>query len=178
MFNQTQIESYKRITATADLKERVFVACQNTKDVKAFVSGRTIYRLAPLAACLVLCFTLLLPNFRSESQPFYLMSGETNVDFYSVQLPPLSQESATLVRTISMEPTLYTVHLQTIPNVEILSADGEATLDENGNLTWTVQVPEDDAVFTLTLQAGDTTYDVPLTYHAQDGSFSICCQTN
>ena len=176
MFNRTQIESYQNITAPAGLKERIFVACQNTKDVKTWVSPRTIYRLAPLAACLVLCFTLFLPAFRSESQPFYLMSGETKVDFYSVQLPPLAQETATLVRTISMEPTLYTVHLQTIPDAEILSADGETTLDENGNLTWTIQVPEDDAVFTLTLQAGDTIYYVPLTYHVQDGSFSVCCQ--
>ena len=151
MFNQTQIESYQNITAPADLKEKIFVACQNTKDVKTLFPPRTIYRLAPLAACLVLCFTLFLPAFRSESQPFYLMSGETKVDFYSLQLPPLPQESATLVRTISMEPRLYTVNLQTVPSAEILSADGETTLDENGNLTWTVQVPEDDAVFTLTL---------------------------
>ena len=83
-----------------------------------------------------------------------------------------------MVRTISMDPQFYTVHLQTLPNVDILSADGDATIDEAGNLIWTVIVPEDDAVFTLTLQAGDSTYDVPLTYHSQDGSFSICYQEN
>ncbi len=178
MFNQTEIESYQNITAPADLKERVFVACRNTKEVKAFVPQRAVLQLAPLAACLVLCFTLLLPSFPKENEPFYLMHGETNIDIDDMQLPPLPQDTNAMVRTISLEPTLYTVCLQTTPDADILSTDGDATLDESGNLTWTVMVPEDNTVFTLTLQAGDDTYDVSLTYHSQDGSFSISCQEN
>ena len=178
MFNHTQIESYHNITAPADLKERVFQACQNTQDEASKPRVKAFYQLASLAACLILCFTLLSPFLRSDSQSFYLMAGETVLDSYNVQLPPLAQEAATWVRTISMEPRLYTVSLQTNPGVEILSADGEATLDEDGNLTWTVQVPEENMVFALTLLAGDTTYYVPLTYHVQDDSFSICCLTD
>ncbi len=175
MFNQTQIESYQNITAPADLRERVFQACQNPKAKRNKPRMRAVYQLAPLAACLILCFTLFL---RSEPLTFYLMSGEIMLDTHSIQLPQPVQETEALVRTISLEPTLYTVSLQTSPNVEILSADGDATMDKEGNLTWTVIVPEEDMVFTLTLQAGDDTYYVPLTYHSQDGSFSICCLTN
>lgn len=178
MFNQTQIESYKNITAPADLKEMVFIACQSTKDVKAFASKKNIYQLASLAACLILCFTLLLPSFQRESEPFYLLAGETVLDSYSIQLPSPMQETASLVRTISMTPGQYTVSLQTNPNVEILSADGEATLDEYGYLTWTVTIPDRDMVFELTLCTEDDTYYVPLTYLVQDGSFSIRCLKN
>lgn len=178
MFNNTQIESYQNITAPADLKKRVLVACQSTKEVKAFAPAKNMYHLATLAACLVLCFTLFLPSFQKEREAFYLLCGEKTVDAYNMQLPPLPQDTNAMVRTISMEPTLYTICLQTTPDVDIVCADGDATLDESGNLAWTVMVPEDNAVFTLTLQAGDDTYEVSLTYHSQDGSFSISCQAN
>ena len=178
MFNKSQITSYQNITAPADLKERVLIACKNTKEVNAFVPSKTILRLTPLVACLVLCFTLFFPSFQSDNQPFYLKAGETEISFYSVQLPPPVQESTPMVRTISLEPASYTVHLQTSPNVRIVSADGDAVIDEVGNLTWSILVPMDDAIFTLTLQAGGDTYSVPLTYHSQDGNFSICCLAN
>lgn len=83
-----------------------------------------------------------------------------------------------LVRTVSMAPRQYTVSLWTDCDVEILSADGIASMDETGNLSWTIDIPEDDAAFHLYLRAGGITYDVPLQYHVQDGSFSICCQEN
>ena len=176
MFNQTQIESYQNIAAPAGLKERVFEACQNTHEKGTHLPMQTIYRLAPIAACLVLCLGLFSFAFQSERQAFYLTMGEITLDSSETELPPLVQEANAWVRTISLEPRTYTISLQTNPDAEILSADGDVLLDEEGNVTWTVPIPEMDTVFTLTLQAGDETYFVHLTYHLQNGSFSISCR--
>lgn len=176
MFNQTQIESYKNIAAPADLRERVFEACMDTKEKNSHIPVKTIYRLVPMAACLVLCFSLFSFAFQGERQAFYLNMGEITLDSATTELPPLAQEATAWVRTISLEPSPYTIALKTNPDVEILSADGDAWLDKDGNLTWTVLIPENDAVFELTLQAGGETYLVPLTYHLQDGSITISCQ--
>ncbi len=176
MFNQTQIESYQNIAAPAGLKTKVFETCQSTKEKNTHIPIQTLYRLAPIAACLVLCFSLFSFAFQGERQAFYLTMGEITLDSGTTTLPPPAQEATTWVRTISLEPTPYTLSLRTIPDVEILSADGDVLLDEEGNLTWTVLTPEADTVFGLTLQAGDEIYFVPLTYHMQDGSFSISCR--
>lgn len=177
MFNQTQIESYKSISAPADLKSKVFEACRENKATSYGSYRKAAYRLAPIAACLVLCFSLFSLTFRSDHQPFYLTMGEIALGSDETPLPSPVQESAvTLVRTISLEPSPYTITLQTSPKAQILSADGDTWLDEEGNLTWTVLIPQEDAVFELTLQSGDETYLVPLTYHLQDGSITIRCQ--
>lgn len=178
MFNETQIESYQNIKASADLREKVLDACQNTKEKKAFPVKRTVFQFAPIAACLIICFAFSLSSLRSENQPFVLMSGDTVLDANGFHLPPMQEEANMLVRTVSMAPRQYTVSLWTDCDVEILSADGIATMDETGNLSWTIDIPEDDAAFHLYLRAGGITYDVPLQYHVQDGSFSICCQEN
>lgn len=177
MFNQTQLESYQKITAPADLKERVLGACQNTKEIKNFPIRQTLYQLAPLAACLILCFTLFVPSIRS-GQPLVLKAGDTILDSYNTQLPPMSQEAASFVRTISLEPRQYTVSLQADTDIEIISADGQAIVDEAGNITWTLDIPDEDMVFELHLRSGDATYYVPLQYHTQDGSFFIRCEKN
>ena len=177
MFNQTQIESYKSIGAPADLKAKVFEACRENKAASHGSYGKAAYRLAPVAACLVLCFSLFALTFRSDHQPFYLTMGGTALSSDETLLPsPIQENAVTLVRTISLEPSPYTITLQTSPDAQILSADGDAWLDEEGNLIWTVLIPQEDAVFVLTLQTGDETYLVPLTYHLQDGSISIRCQ--
>lgn len=177
MFNHTQIESYKSIGAPADLKSKVFEACRENKATSYGSYSRVSYRLAPIAACLVLCFSLFSLTFRSDHPTFYLSMGEIALGSEETLLPsPVQENTVTLVRTISLEPSPYTITLQTSPEAQILSADGDTWLDEEGNLTWTVLIPEDDAVFELTLQAGDETYLVPLTYHLQDGSISIRCQ--
>lgn len=181
MFDEKQINSYNSITAPADLRQKVLTACENTTPVKTFPVRQTLYRVAPLAACLLLFFSVASLN---RNEPLMLQAGDTQLTTVSTQLPPMAdpapiaEPAAYGLRTGSYEPAQYTVTLTGNQSVEILSADGSASLDEDGNIIWTVIVPNDDVVYELILLAGDDTYIVPLRYHVQDGSFSIHCEAN
>ena len=170
MFHDSQVQSYKRITAPADLKQKTLAACENVSQVKTFTFPKAIYGLAPLAACLLLCF-LLLPGNKNTDK-LLLQTGDLQLSSYSETLPQATS-LASVPRMISAEAPQYTITLTGNQTVEIVSADGLAVLDENGNIVWTVEIPYEDTDFELYLSAGEVTYYVPLTYHAQDGSFSI-----
>lgn len=176
MFNEKQIESYNSITAPADLKQKVLTACENTAPVKKFPTQQTLLRVAPLAACLLLLFSVFALN---RSEPLVLHAGSSLLSDADTQLPSAAQPAVVAgpvaygTRTYSQEPQQYTITLTGNRSVEILSADGSASLDEEGNIIWTVIVPTNDMVYELFLLAGDNTYYVPLRYNVQDGSFSI-----
>lgn len=176
MFDEKQINSYNCITAPADLRQKVLTACENTTPVKTFPVRQTLYRVAPLAACLLLFVSVLALN---RSEPLMLQAGDTRLSTVSTQLSSTAEPASVAepaaygLRTCSPEPMQYTVTLTGNQSVEILSADGSASLDKDGNIIWTVIVPTQDMVYELFLLAGDDTYYVPLQYHAQDGSFSI-----
>lgn len=176
MFDEKQINSYNCITAPADLRQRVMTACENTKTVKKPSISTTVYRLAPLAACVLLFFSVLALN---RSEPLLLQAGDTQLSSESIQLPPMAEPVAIAepaaygMRSYSLEPAQYTVTLTVNQDVEILSADGLTTMGEDDKIIWTVDVPTNDMVYELFLFAGDATYYVTLRYHVQDGSFSI-----
>ncbi len=176
MFDEQQINSYNCITAPADLRQKVMTACENTKVVKKPSISTSVYRFAPLAACLLLLLCVALLN---RSEPLLLQADDLVLSSESTQLPPMAAPAPVAepasygMRTCSLEPVQYTVTLTVNREVEILSADGLTAFGEDGNIIWTVDVPTNDMVYELFLLAGDDTYYVPLQYHVQDGSFSI-----
>lgn len=176
MFDETQINSYKCITAPADLRQRVLTACENQTTVRKFPTGQALYRLAPLVACLVLIVSVFALN-RNDSLMLY--AGDMQLANTNQVLSPITETGSAAepvsygIRTCSLEPAQYTITLTGNQDMEILSVDGIAALDETGNITWAVYIPTKDMVFELFLSTGEDTYYVPLQYHAQDGCFSI-----
>lgn len=176
MFNEQQVQSYNSITAPADLRQKVLTACENTAPVKKLPARQTLYRVAPLVACLLLLVSVLALN---RNEPLMLYAGDIQLEESNITLPPVAEPVAVAepasygLRTCSLEPEQYTVTLTGSQSMEILTADGTATMDEAGNISWTVFVPTEDMVYELFLSTGDDTYYVPLQYNVQDGSFSI-----
>lgn len=170
MFDEQQINSYQSITAPANLKAKVMTACEDTKTAKRFSVPSYTYKLVPLAACLLLFFSVMALN---RSEPLTLHAGDLQLGDYSVQLPAESEASVSVARAYSLEPAQYTVTLTGNQSMEILSADGFAALNEDGSITWTIDVPTNDMVYELFLLAEDETYYVPLRYTAAADSFSI-----
>ena len=176
MFDETQINSYNCITAPADLKQKVLTACETTTPVKMFPPRQTLYKVAPLAACLLLLVSVFVLN---QGEPLILQAGDLQLSNVSQPLSskldsaPVAEPASYGVRICSLEPEQYTVTLTGNQSMEILSADGSASFDEDGNIIWTVMVPTQDMVYELFLLAEDDTYYVPLRYNVQDGSFSI-----
>ncbi len=170
MFHDSQIESYNRITAPVTLKERTLAACENVPSTRPRTVPKAVYGLAPLAACFLLLF-LILPRNNTANE-LLLQAGDLQLSTQSSVLP-LPVSTAATPRMISAEAPQYTIILTGNQTVDILSADGHAILGENGDIVWTVDIPSTDTDFALYLLAGEETYYVPLTYHVEDGSFSI-----
>lgn len=169
MFDDTQVQSYKSITAPADLRQKVMTACENTGKVKHFYVPKTIYGVAPVAACLLLLIPLLMFG---KADPLMLNAGSTALSSESVTLPPVAVSAAYGLRTASLEPQQYTVMLNGNQDMEVVSADGLAVMDEEGNISWTVNVPNEEMVYELILLADGKSYEVFLRYNNADGSFS------
>ncbi len=174
MFHDSQIESYKRITAPATLRERTLTACETVSPARPPAFSKVFYGLAPLAACILLLF-LVLPRNNTGNE-LLLQAGDLKLSTQSSVLP-FPEDTACTPRMASTRAPQYTIILTGNQTMDILSADGHAILDENGDVVWTVEIPATDTDFGLYLETGETTYYVPLTYHAQDGSFSIRYET-
>ena len=174
MFNNEQIQSYHRITAPADLKQKVMNACEATTDNRTFPFRKAIYGFAPLAACVLLFLFLWTPNNR---QTLELTIEGTPLTADSMSLPYAAEPAVAMARSYSQTPAQYTVTLAGNQTMELLSADGFASFSENGDIVWTVEIPSEDMVFELFLLSGEDTYYIPLRYHVQDGSFSIHYET-
>lgn len=170
MFDDKQIQSYKNITAPADLRQKVMTACENTGKVTKFPVRKTIYGLAPLAACMLMLISVLLFG---HTEPLVLSAGNTILSSESVALPYVAENVAYGLRVASLEPAKYTVALTGNQKLEVVSADGLAVLAEDGSVQWTVNVPNEDMVYKLTLLAEGKDYVVILRYYAQSGNFSI-----
>lgn len=174
MFEHTQVQSYNQIKAPAELKQRVFDACAKQEAPAVFSWQKATMRLAPLAACLLLLIGAFALNRR---EPLLIQVQDTPVTSEYRMLPaPDNVGTNPMIRTVSLEPATYTVTLSLNQDAEILSAPGEATITEDGNLLWTVDIPCEDTLFELFLQTEDGTYYVPLQYHVKISSFSIRCE--
>ncbi len=174
MFEHTQVQSYNQIKAPAELKQRVFDACAKQETPAAFSWQKATMRLAPLAACLLLLIGAFALN---RGEPLLIQVQDAPLTTEYRMLPaPESAETNPMIRTVSLEPATYTVTLSLNQNVEVISAQGEATITEDGNLEWTVDVPYEDTLFELFLQTEDGIYYVPLQYLVNYGSFSIRCE--
>lgn len=174
MFDEKQIQSYKSIAASADLRQKVMTACEGTGKVTKFPVQKTIYGLAPLAACMLLVISIVMFG---NSQPLILNAGGTTLSSENVALPYVAEGMAENVayglRVASLEPEQYTVELTGNQEMKVMSADGLAVLTEEGSIQWTVNVPNEDMVYELILLADGDTYTVFLRYNMQSGSFSI-----
>ncbi len=174
MFDEKQIQSYKSITASADLRQKVMTACEAPQKVTRFPARQTIYGLASLAACMLLVISVMLFG---DTEPLLLSAGNTVLSSESVALPRATEGVAENVayglRVASLEPESYTVTLTGNQKLEVISADGLAVLAEDGSIHWTVNVPYEDMVYKLTLLAEEEAYEVTLRYNTQNGSFSI-----
>lgn len=168
MFHEAQVQSYKKITASADLKERVMDACENTNKTPYRTSRRIVYGLAPLAACLILAVLLL-----RTGEPLALTVGDTALCSEDVALPHVAEPVACGMRSMSLETPQYTVTLCGNQEMEVLSVDGLAETDAEGSIIWTVDVPGEDKVYKLTLLAEKDTYEVFLRYNVMTGTFYI-----
>lgn len=174
MFEHAQVQSYNQIKAPDVLKQRVFDACAKQETPAVFSWQKATMRLAPLVACLLLLIGVYALN---RGEPLLIQVQDATLTTEYRMLPaPESTETNPMIRTISLEPATYTVTLSLNQNVEIISAQGEATITEDGNLKWTVNVPYEDTLFELFLQAEDGIYYVPLQYLVNYGSFSIRCE--
>ncbi len=171
MFDDTQVQSYKSITAPADLRQKVMTACENTGKVRHFSVPKILYGVAPVAACLLLLLPMLMFG---KADPLMLNVGSTALSSESVALPPVAVSAAYGLRTASPEPQQYTVTLIGNQDMEVVSADGLAVTDEEGNISWTVNVPNETMVYELILLAEGKTYEVSLGYNATNGNFSVC----
>ncbi len=170
MFDDKQIQSYKSITASADLRQKVMTACEGTGKVTQFPVRKTIYGLSTLAACMLLVVSVLLFG---NADPLMLSAGGTTLSSEGVALPYVAENMAYGLRTVSLEPAQYTVELTANQELEIREADGLAVLTEEGSIQWTVNVPNEDMVYELILLADGDMYEVFLRYNMQNGSFSI-----
>lgn len=174
MFEHAQVQSYNQIKAPAELKQRVFDACAKQDAPTGFSWQKATMRLAPLAACLLLLICAWTLN---RPEPLLIRVHDAPVTSEYRMLPALENAGINpMVRTISMKPDGYTVTLSLNQDVKILSAQGEATITEDGSLLWTVNIPYEDTLFELFLQTEDGTYYIPLKYHANQSSFSIRCE--
>lgn len=174
MFEHTQVQSYNQIKAPAELKQRVLEACAKQETATSFSWQKATLRLAPIAACLLL---LIGAWTLSRPEPLLIRVHDAPVTSEYRMLPTLENAGINpMVRTISTKPAVYTVTLSLNQDVKILSAQGEATITEDGSLLWTVNIPYEDTSFELSLQTEDETYDVSLQYLVNDGSFSIRCE--
>lgn len=174
MFDEKQIQSYKSIKAPADLRQKVMASCDNTEKVTKFPIRKTIYGLAPLAACMLLLVSVMLFG---NAKPLMLSVGTTTLSEESVALPrvteSVAENAAYGLRVASLEPEQYTVELTGSLEMEVINADGLAVITEDGSVKWTVDVPKDDMVYKLSLLAEGKDYMVILRYNAQSGNFSI-----
>ena len=178
MFDDTQIQSYKSINAPAHLRQKVMTACEESQKVIKFPVRKTIYGLAPLAACMLLMIVLFMPKV---TEPLMLRAGNTSLSSESVTLPNIAENmvgnvaepAAYGVRMISLEPVEHTVTLTGNQEMEVVDADGLTVVAEDGSICWTVHVPNEDMVFKLTLLAEGENYEVILRYTAEDGSYSM-----
>ncbi len=174
MFDNTQIQSYKSITAPADLRQKVMTSCESTEKGKKFPVQKTIYGLAPLAACLLLVFSI---SMFDKGEPLMLSAGDIPLNGESATLPYMAEsvaENAVYgLRVASLEPEKYAVTLIGNQEMEIVIADGLAVPAEDGSIQWTVIVPNEDMVYKLTLLAEGKDYVVTLRYNVQSGNFSI-----
>lgn len=174
MFDEKQIQSYKSITASADLRQKVMTACENTDKVTKFPVRKTIYGLSTLAACMLLVISIVMFG---NTQPLMLNAGGKTLSSEGVALPyvaeGMAENAAYGLRVASLEPEQYTVKLTGNQEMEVASADGLAVLTEEGSIQWTVNVPNEDMVYELILLADGDTYAVFLRYNMQSGIFTI-----
>lgn len=178
MFDDSQIQSYKSINAPADLRQKVITACEESQKVSKFPVRKTIYGLAPVAACMFLMIMVLMPR---TFEPLMLRAGNTTLGSESVTLSPVAEAlvgnvpepAAYGVRMASLEPVQYTVTLTGNQELEVTHADGFAAVTEDGSICWTVTVPNEDMVYKLTLLAEGEAYEVLLRYDVQSGSYSM-----
>lgn len=174
MFHDSQIESYKRITAPVSLKERTLAACETARPLRHRSFSKVIYGLAPIAACLLLWFLVIPRNHTADE--LVLQTGDFALNTQSNVLPHVASP-ASMCRTVSTQSPQYTITLTGNQTVEILSMDGHAALAENGDIVWTVDIPSTDTTFVLCLLAKEKIYDVFLSYDMQNGCFSIRYET-
>lgn len=174
MFDDKQIQSYKSITASADLRQKVMTACESTDKVTKFPVRKTIYGLASLVAGVLLVISIAMFG---NAQPLMLNAGGTTLSSEGMALPYAAEGMAENVayglRVASLEPAQYTVELAGNQEMEVASADGLAVLTEEGSIQWTVNVPNEDMVYELILLAEGDTYTVFLRYNRQSGIFTI-----
>lgn len=174
MFEHAQVQSYNQIKAPAELKQRVLEACAKQETATSFSWSKATMRLAPIAACLLLLIGAFALNCKD---PLLIQVQDAPLTSeYRILDAPVQAQANPLIRTISLEPATYTVALSLNQDAEILSAQGEATITEDGTLLWTVDVPYEDTLFELSLQTEEETYDVSLQYLVNNGSFSIRCE--
>lgn len=178
MFDEKQIQSYKSITASADLRQKVMTACEGTGKVIKFPVRKTIYGLSTLVAAMLLVISIVMFG---NARPLTLNAGGTTLSSESVALPYVAEGMAENVayglRVASLEPEQYTVELTGNQEMKVASADGLAVLTEEGSVQWTVNVPNEDTVYELILLAEGNTYAVFLRYNMQSGIFTICYET-
>ena len=174
MFEHAQVQSYNQIKAPVELKQKVFEACSNQETATSFSWQKATARLAPIAACLLLLMGAFALN---RKDPLLIKVQDAPITSeYRMLDAPVQAQANPMIRTVSLAPASYTVTLSLNQDAEILSAQGEATMDEDGTLLWKVDVPNEDTLFELSLQTEDETYDVSLQYLVNDGSFSIRCE--
>ncbi len=175
MFEHTQVQSYNQIKAPDELKQRVLEACTKQEKTANFSWQKATLRLAPLAACLFLLIGVMALN---QKDSLVIQVENTPVTSEYMALSPVAQpvDNNAKVRTVSLKPNTYTVRLTLNQQVEAFSAKGEISIAEDGALEWTVEVPYEDTLFELFLQAEGGTYYVSLQYLVKISSFSIRCE--
>lgn len=174
MFEHAQAQSYNKIKAPAELKQRVFDACSKQETPAVFSWQKVTLRLAPIVACLLLLIGAFALN---REDPLLIQVQDAPLTSeYRMLSAPEHVGTNVMIRTISLEPATYTVTLSLNQAVEILSTQGSVLLTEDGNLEWMVDIPYEDTLFELFLQTEDETYDVSLQYLVNNGSFSIRCE--
>ncbi len=188
MFDSKDIAAYQKISAPANLKEKVFSSCTEERN-HSWTQSRTLRTVSSLAACfiLVICFSMMaIGNLGSAGVSVSgktLDAGETRT--VSGGIAPLS------ARTISCVDVPIEIDVKgdtkiSISNGVLYVLDGEkgeisATVlsgtvyqtDTDTSFVWTVGAEAEETKFTMTVESLLAKEIVTLTYDENTGEWGI-----
>lgn len=191
MFDNKEIEAYRKISAPADLREKVLSSC--TEEMKpARNVSRMIRTVSTLAACLILviCFSVMALGHFSETEIF--ISGEMltheNEKTLSASVTPATYEVRTLSPTVEVPITLTTKGNAKISvsngvlcvlnreNGEVLATVSSGTVYETAKdaaFVWVVSADTEQKNFEMTVKRLFNTEIIKLTYEETTGEWMI-----
>lgn len=177
MFSEEQIKSFQNIKAPAGLRERVVHAATESKKSSYFSYKKAMLSFAPVAACLILCVSLISFYGKSQSTPLSLFAEGQSLSSNELFLSQGTAAAKSLVRTASLEPRTYSLELSSKQDMEVLSGDGYYTCPDKTHVNWNISVPMEDTIYSMEISRGKDIYLVHLSYHAATDTFSIYYET-